>query len=81
MKLKVTTFLLNLYVPGLTLLEMKNTLNDSRNLLSNWQPSDESPCQWTGITCHPQDQQVSSMYVRPFSSIFHLCFYAVYFEV
>ncbi|KAL4633817.1 hypothetical protein ACB092_04G150300 [Castanea dentata] len=46
---------------GLTLLEMKSTLNDSRNLLSNWQPSDESPCQWTGITCHPQDQQVSSI--------------------
>ncbi|XP_065620104.1 LRR receptor-like serine/threonine-protein kinase FEI 1 [Quercus suber] len=46
---------------GLTLLEMKSTLNDSRNLLSNWQSSDESPCQWTGITCHPQDQQVSSI--------------------
>ena len=67
MKLKVLIFLLNLFVPGLTLLEIKDTLNDSRNLLSNWQASDDSPCKWTGITCDPHDQQVQSMYVRPCS--------------
>ncbi|KAJ7956331.1 Receptor-like protein kinase [Quillaja saponaria] len=46
---------------GLTLLEIKSTLNDTRNYLSNWQASDESPCKWTGITCHPVDQRVSSI--------------------
>ncbi|KAL6178115.1 hypothetical protein ACLB2K_049634 [Fragaria x ananassa] len=46
---------------GLILLEMKSVLNDSRNMLSNWQDSDESPCNWTGISCHPQDQRVSAI--------------------
>ncbi|TQD81407.1 hypothetical protein C1H46_033048 [Malus baccata] len=46
---------------GLALLEIKSTLNDSRNILSDWQDSDESPCNWTGITCHPQDLRVSSI--------------------
>ncbi|XP_022135002.1 LRR receptor-like serine/threonine-protein kinase FEI 2 [Momordica charantia] len=46
---------------GLTLLEIRSTLNDSKNFLSNWSPSDESPCQWTGIACHPQDSRVSSI--------------------
>lgn len=46
---------------GLTLLEIKGTLNDSRNLLSNWQASDDSPCKWAGITCDPHDQQVQSI--------------------
>lgn len=52
-----------IYVPGFTLLEIKTTLNDTRNLLRNWVASDESPCKWTGISCHPQDQRVRSMYV------------------
>ncbi|GKV14130.1 hypothetical protein SLEP1_g25043 [Rubroshorea leprosula] len=43
---------------GLTLLEVKSTLNDTRNSLDNWQASDESPCNWTGISCYPQDQRV-----------------------
>ncbi|KAH7529153.1 hypothetical protein FEM48_Zijuj05G0154300 [Ziziphus jujuba var. spinosa] len=46
---------------GLTLLEIKSTLNDSKNLLSNWVASDESPCNWTGISCYPQDQRVRSI--------------------
>ncbi|XP_062168485.1 LRR receptor-like serine/threonine-protein kinase FEI 2 [Alnus glutinosa] len=46
---------------GLTLLEIRSCLNDSRNLLSNWQASDESPCKWTGITCHLNDQRVRSI--------------------
>lgn len=47
---------------GLTLLEIMSTWNDSRNILTNWQATDESPCKWTGISCHPQDQRVTSMY-------------------
>ncbi|XP_068306679.1 LRR receptor-like serine/threonine-protein kinase FEI 2 [Pyrus communis] len=46
---------------GLALLEIKSTLNDSRNVLSDWQDSDESPCKWTGITCHPQELRVISI--------------------
>ncbi|XP_050224682.1 LRR receptor-like serine/threonine-protein kinase FEI 1 [Mercurialis annua] len=44
---------------GLTLLEMKSTLNDTRNVLANWLATDESPCKWTGISCN--DQRVSSI--------------------
>ena len=47
---------------GLTLLEIMSTWNDSRNILTNWQATDESPCKWTGISCHPQEQRVTSMY-------------------
>ncbi|KAL9314248.1 hypothetical protein ACSQ67_019700 [Phaseolus vulgaris] len=47
---------------GHTLLEIKSTLNDTRNFLSNWRKSDESHCTWTGITCHPGEQRVRSMY-------------------
>jgi hypothetical protein len=46
------------------LLEIKNTLNDTKNVLSNWQEFDGSHCAWTGISCHPGDEQrVRSMYV------------------
>ncbi|KAI5683637.1 hypothetical protein M9H77_04865 [Catharanthus roseus] len=43
---------------GITLLEFKRTLNDSKNYLSDWNDYDESPCKWTGISCHPKDQNV-----------------------
>ncbi|GMN45714.1 hypothetical protein TIFTF001_014893 [Ficus carica] len=46
---------------GITLLEVKSTLNDSKNFLINWQDTDESPCKWTGISCHPEDQRVHSI--------------------
>ncbi|XP_071710957.1 LRR receptor-like serine/threonine-protein kinase FEI 1 [Rutidosis leptorrhynchoides] len=43
---------------GLALLEFKQSLNDSRNALSNWVNNDETPCQWTGISCNPSNQRV-----------------------
>ncbi|KAG5032109.1 hypothetical protein JHK85_016091 [Glycine max] len=46
---------------GLTLLEVKSTLNDTRNFLSNWRKSGETHCTWTGITCHPGEQRVRSI--------------------
>ncbi|KAL3528319.1 hypothetical protein ACH5RR_007641 [Cinchona calisaya] len=46
---------------GIALLEFKNSLNDSNNYLSNWNGSDDSPCGWTGISCHPQDHSVISI--------------------
>ncbi|CAI8583550.1 unnamed protein product [Vicia faba] len=42
---------------GQTLLEIKTTWNDTKNVLSNWQDFDESPCAWTGISCHPDDER------------------------
>ncbi|KAF7806162.1 LRR receptor-like serine/threonine-protein kinase FEI 1 [Senna tora] len=52
---------LALSLDGLALLEIKSVLNDTRNVLSNWQESDASPCTWTGITCHAGEQRVSSI--------------------
>ncbi|XP_027121608.2 LRR receptor-like serine/threonine-protein kinase FEI 2 [Coffea arabica] len=46
---------------GIALLEFKTSLNDSKNYLSNWNASDASPCRWTGISCHPEDQSVISI--------------------
>ncbi|KAI4342570.1 hypothetical protein MLD38_027183 [Melastoma candidum] len=43
---------------GVALLEFKNALNDSKNYLSNWNPSNASPCKWTGITCNANGQRV-----------------------
>ncbi|CAL5198340.1 unnamed protein product [Lathyrus oleraceus] len=42
---------------GQALLEIKSTWNDTKNVLSNWQDFDESPCAWTGISCHPDAEQ------------------------
>ncbi|KAJ6977368.1 LRR receptor-like serine/threonine-protein kinase FEI 2 [Populus alba x Populus x berolinensis] len=57
----LSTCSLALSEDGLTLLEIMSTWNDSRNILTNWQATDESPCKWTGISCHPQDQRVTSI--------------------
>lgn len=60
-------FLIFLFLLGVTLLEFKRVLNDSKNSLRNWVDSDESPCKWTGISCYPQDQKVQSMYAPVFN--------------
>ncbi|KAG6753027.1 hypothetical protein POTOM_043071 [Populus tomentosa] len=57
----LSTCSLALSEDGLTLLEIMSAWNDSRNILTNWQATDESPCKWTGISCHPQDQRVTSI--------------------
>ncbi|XP_068647454.1 LRR receptor-like serine/threonine-protein kinase FEI 1 [Aristolochia californica] len=46
---------------GIALLELKSGLNDTKNNLRNWRESDPTPCNWTGITCHPYDQTVRSI--------------------
>ncbi|KAK4350494.1 hypothetical protein RND71_029807 [Anisodus tanguticus] len=46
---------------GFALLEMRTVFNDTKNVLSNWNDSDESPCGWTGISCYPNDQRVQSI--------------------
>ncbi|XP_010242337.1 PREDICTED: LRR receptor-like serine/threonine-protein kinase FEI 1 [Nelumbo nucifera] len=57
----LSTFTLALTEDGKTLLEIKGALNDSRSFLRNWKASDDNPCNWTGISCHPHDQRVSSI--------------------
>ncbi|XP_060204720.1 LRR receptor-like serine/threonine-protein kinase FEI 2 [Lycium barbarum] len=52
---------LSLTPDGFALLEMRTVLNDTKNVLSNWNDSDESPCGWTGISCYPNDQRVQSI--------------------
>lgn len=64
-----------IHLLGLALLEVKSTLNDTRNFLSNWRKSDESHCTWTGITCHPGEQRVRSMYVSSAHTPFILIYY------
>ncbi|KAL1810273.1 LRR receptor-like serine/threonine-protein kinase FEI 1 [Daucus carota subsp. sativus] len=46
---------------GVTLLDLKISLNDSKSFLSDWNDGDETPCQWTGISCNADDQTVSSI--------------------
>ncbi|RVW35563.1 LRR receptor-like serine/threonine-protein kinase FEI 1 [Vitis vinifera] len=46
---------------GVTLLEIKSRLNDSRNFLGNWRDSDEFPCKWTGVSCYHHDHRVRSI--------------------
>lgn len=46
---------------GMTLLEIKGSLNDTKNALSNWIDTDATPCKWTGISCNSQDQRVASI--------------------
>lgn len=62
-KFQVLNFDWIFHLVGLALLEIKSAFNDTRNVLSNWQESDESHCTWTGITCHDGEQRVRSMYV------------------
>ncbi|CAI9112314.1 OLC1v1012751C1 [Oldenlandia corymbosa var. corymbosa] len=52
---------LGLNADGVALLEFKTSVNDTKNYLSNWNASDEFPCGWTGISCHPEDQTVISI--------------------
>ncbi|XP_058109274.1 LRR receptor-like serine/threonine-protein kinase FEI 2 [Magnolia sinica] len=46
---------------GKTLLIIKGGWNDTRHVLKNWKASDPNPCNWTGITCHLNDQTVRSI--------------------
>ncbi|XP_075479910.1 LRR receptor-like serine/threonine-protein kinase FEI 2 isoform X3 [Primulina tabacum] len=66
---------------GIALLEVKNSLNDSKNFLRNWNDSDDSPCKWIGISCGTQDSRVISMCVA-LLSVFKPCsFYFLSFFV
>ncbi|CAL9096495.1 unnamed protein product [Musa acuminata var. zebrina] len=42
---------LSLTQDGLHLLDAKSSLDDPDSSLSDWSPSDATPCNWTGVTC------------------------------
>ena len=44
-------FLLALSPDGITLLRIRNELQDPLNYLENWNASQPSPCDWIGVTC------------------------------
>ncbi|XP_043703480.1 LRR receptor-like serine/threonine-protein kinase FEI 1 isoform X2 [Telopea speciosissima] len=46
---------------GYTLLDIKDALNVSQGFLNNWRASDANPCNWTGVSCHFNDQRVRSI--------------------
>ncbi|KAK9119440.1 hypothetical protein Scep_017533 [Stephania cephalantha] len=57
----LSTHSLALTEDGKTLLEIKGQFNDSRNSLWNWRASDASHCNWTGISCYPNEDLVRSI--------------------
>ncbi|KAH7861479.1 hypothetical protein Vadar_026708 [Vaccinium darrowii] len=54
---------LSLNQEGLYLHQIKLTLSDPNNFLSDWNDNsdDTTPCNWTGITCHPSTHSVNSV--------------------
>ncbi|XP_024392016.1 receptor-like serine/threonine-protein kinase At1g78530 [Physcomitrium patens] len=44
-------FVVALNDEGLALQEFRSRLNDTRGILSDWDPEHSTPCKWTGITC------------------------------
>lgn len=61
------TILLSLFPPNVVatvekqaLFRFKNRLNDPRDVLRSWKPSD-SPCTYHGVTCHPLSGEVTGI--------------------
>ncbi|ONK69941.1 uncharacterized protein A4U43_C05F28560 [Asparagus officinalis] len=52
---------LSLNSDGIILLQSKQFLDDPNHSLSNWNPSDPDPCNWTGITCSSSSSSVTSI--------------------
>lgn len=61
---------------GLHLLRAKAVLDDPDQLLASWTLRDDTPCNWTAITCDPFTHQVNSITISdsslfgPFSPFF-----------
>ncbi|KAM0932851.1 putative protein kinase RLK-Pelle-LRR-XI-1 family [Dioscorea sansibarensis] len=41
---------------GAALLDWKRTLNGSLEALSDWNPNDPTPCQWSGVSCNAENE-------------------------
>ncbi|GLJ25784.1 hypothetical protein SUGI_0493720 [Cryptomeria japonica] len=46
---------------GVALLEFKATLNDTKNVLRNWNESDANPCGWSGVVCNHFSKRVTAL--------------------
>ncbi|KAL2931794.1 Receptor-like protein kinase HSL1 [Bienertia sinuspersici] len=46
---------------GLYLQHLKHSLDDPTNSLSSWNPRHDTPCNWTGVSCHPSTPSVVSL--------------------
>ncbi|XP_057455559.1 receptor-like protein kinase HSL1 [Lotus japonicus] len=57
------SFSVSLNQEGLFLLKAKLHLSDPSNFLSNWNPTDTTPCNWTGVSCHPISAAVTSLHL------------------
>ncbi|KAI3970616.1 hypothetical protein MKX01_024263 [Papaver californicum] len=62
---------------GITLLEIKRSFNHTKGFLSDWRPSDDSPCGWKGITCNHNDSRVSVMYSILNPTLFFFSFFKI----
>ncbi|RWR96408.1 receptor-like protein kinase HSL1 [Cinnamomum micranthum f. kanehirae] len=58
--LKAPLMVVGLNQEGLFLQQMKLSMDDSSQALSNWNPKDSNPCNWFGVTC---DTSLSSSVV------------------
>ncbi|KAG9158897.1 hypothetical protein Leryth_026361 [Lithospermum erythrorhizon] len=52
---------------GHLLYQVKLSFDDPDNVLSNWDNSDETPCNWTGVTCASQTRSVTSLDLQSFN--------------
>ncbi|KAL5998840.1 hypothetical protein ACLOJK_009788 [Asimina triloba] len=48
---------------GLFLLQLKHSFDDPFNAFSSWNPRDDTPCKWDGVTCDPTSLSVVSLSV------------------
>ncbi|XP_020098398.1 receptor-like protein kinase HSL1, partial [Ananas comosus] len=60
---------LSLTEDGLRLLEAKRLLSDPSGALSDWQSSDPSPCNWTGVSCSPPSATTAASTARSVTSL------------
>ncbi|KAJ8492519.1 hypothetical protein OPV22_014240 [Ensete ventricosum] len=58
---------LSLNREGLSLLQAKHSLADPGNALSDWNPLDSTPCNWTGVTCGSTSLTVTSLDLSNFA--------------
>lgn len=56
-------------IAGLLLQSFKQRLTDPSGVLSNWNASDETPCNWKGVVCRNSTNAVAFMFATEASTI------------
>ncbi|KAA8524320.1 hypothetical protein F0562_010743 [Nyssa sinensis] len=59
--LSLHSLVLSLNQEGLYLQQVKLQLSDPAGVLSDWNYRDDTPCNWTGVKCHPLTRSVTSV--------------------